>query len=107
MTHRIEVPEEDDRTIANIIGEAIGEASVCWENPGGAGVFDDKRAGEIVDKVLKALKKRDEVLLLQYSEWLDTEGLAATPKEGDERTHDGLVKQFLDEQDETKEVPSE
>jgi hypothetical protein len=31
------------------IAEAIGAATSCWENLGGAGVFDSSRAGQICD----------------------------------------------------------
>lgn len=35
-------------------------------------------------------------LLHQYSEWLDGEGVIIPESELDGRTHDDLVKQFLD-----------
>lgn len=42
-----------------LIGEAIGEASMCWgEMP--TGVFDSTRASKIVDRVVAALEKERE-----------------------------------------------
>lgn len=34
------------------VGEAIGAASMCWETPEGAGVFQSDRASEIVDDLM-------------------------------------------------------
>ena len=47
-----------DTPVDDIIGEAIGAASVCWENPGGAGAFDSERASIIVDEVMAALRQK-------------------------------------------------
>ena len=45
--------EED---LKKVIGEAIGEASMCWsETP--SGVFDSSKASEIVDKVVNLIIK--------------------------------------------------
>lgn len=42
------------KTLKQIIGEAVGEASMCWsERP--TGVFDSERASRIVDKVWNAI----------------------------------------------------
>lgn len=41
--------------IEEFIGQAVGAASVCWENPGGAGVFDADRAKQITEEVLDHL----------------------------------------------------
>lgn len=38
-----------------LIGIAIGEASMCWE-PHPAGVFDSSRAMEIADKLFQDLR---------------------------------------------------
>lgn len=43
--------------LETIIFESLGAASVCWENPDGAGVFDSTRAKEIGDAVLKEIKR--------------------------------------------------
>jgi hypothetical protein len=47
-----------DTPIHQIIGEAVGAASVCWSNPGGAGVFDSERASAIVDAVIDVLQRK-------------------------------------------------
>ena len=45
---------EDD--LRKKLGEAIGEASMCWsETP--KGVFDSERASKIVDKLVTWIKK--------------------------------------------------
>lgn len=41
--------------IEEFVGQAIGAASVCWENPGGAGVFDSTRAAQIADEIMDHL----------------------------------------------------
>jgi len=40
-------------TLEEVIGQAIGAASVCWETPQGAGVFDSTRAKELLDEVVE------------------------------------------------------
>jgi hypothetical protein len=42
------------------IFQALGAASVCWENPGGAGVFDSSRCKEIGDALLAYLDEEKE-----------------------------------------------
>lgn len=42
---------------AELIYTAIGEASTCWSNLSGAGVFDSTRALEIGKKLLADIKK--------------------------------------------------
>jgi len=37
-----------------LIGQAVGAGSVCWENPAGAGVFDSTMAAEVADAVALA-----------------------------------------------------
>lgn len=41
----------ETKTIENLIGEAIGEASMCWD-PRPTGVFESDRASGIVDRIL-------------------------------------------------------
>lgn len=52
------VPEGEEATLEEIVGQAIGAASVCWENPAGAGIFDSKRAA-IVAQALGQWIKND------------------------------------------------
>lgn len=37
----------DVHDLHNAVYQSIGAASVCWENPGGAGVFDSTRAAAL------------------------------------------------------------
>lgn len=41
----------EDVSLAEWIGQAIGAASVCWENPGGAGIFDSAEAARIAESL--------------------------------------------------------
>ena len=47
-----------DKPIHEAIGEAIGAASVCWEHPEGAGVFNVERATEIADELEALLRAK-------------------------------------------------
>jgi hypothetical protein len=38
---------KDVTDIESLIYQAVGAGSVCWENPGGAGVFDDQKARDV------------------------------------------------------------
>jgi hypothetical protein len=38
-----------------LIFTAIGEASMCWANPSGAGVYQDQRATEIGNKLIQGI----------------------------------------------------
>jgi len=42
-----------------IIGIAVGRASMCWENIEGAGIFDDGRAIEVIEDLLTQLELRE------------------------------------------------
>lgn len=46
-----------DQELKEIIGIAIGEASMCWSEPP-KGVFDSTRAIEISNRLLKAFLKK-------------------------------------------------
>jgi len=41
--------------LQRFIGEAVGEASMCWESPEKAGEFDSKHASEIVDRIIERI----------------------------------------------------
>lgn len=43
----------EPETLSEVIGQAVGAASVCWESMEGTGIFDYKRASAIVDEVLQ------------------------------------------------------
>lgn len=44
--------------IDQVIGEAIGRASVCWENMEGTGVFDSDTASQITQEVLDVIHRK-------------------------------------------------
>ena len=43
-----------------LIMKALGEASVCWNNISGAGVFDDERVKEIGEQLYHDLQMLEE-----------------------------------------------
>lgn len=43
------------RTLRQIVGEAIGQATMCWEHIDQAGIFDSERATQIIDDLLDEL----------------------------------------------------
>ena len=62
------VTEEDGSlTLASAVFQALGAASVCWEKPEGAGIFDSTRAREIGDALIWLLAV-DRVLIEAGSE---------------------------------------
>ena len=48
-------PETGRATLAEAVGQALGTASMCWENPAGAGVFDSTACGEVHDGLMAYL----------------------------------------------------
>lgn len=48
-------PFEDCETVTELLGQLVGAASMCWESPEGAGVFDSQRASFLVDSALERL----------------------------------------------------
>ena len=51
-------PDPDDRAERNLVFQALGAASMCWENVSGAGVFDSTRASQIGDNLMSGLRSR-------------------------------------------------
>ncbi len=52
-----------ERTFRDLVGEAIGEASVCWsELP--HGVFNSTRAEELVDIICTAVDRKTQLAAL-------------------------------------------
>lgn len=49
---------EGAESIEEAIGLAIGAASMCWENPAGAGVFDSSRAALLVKQLYEHVQLR-------------------------------------------------
>jgi hypothetical protein len=48
---------DPDLPIEDFIGQAVGAASMCWENPAGAGVFHSERASQIVDEIMQKISE--------------------------------------------------
>lgn len=46
-----------------VVYQAVGAGSVCWENPGGAGIFDSEQAVVVSEHALARLRELDEPLL--------------------------------------------
>jgi hypothetical protein len=42
-------------TPTELLGLLAGAASVCWSNPGGAGVFDSEQASSLIDAAVARL----------------------------------------------------
>lgn len=53
-------PTDPDCGLKTFIGEAVGAASMCWETPEGAGIFDSTRASAIVDAIYERATTRRE-----------------------------------------------
>lgn len=45
-------PSHQPDTLLTVIGQAVGAASVCWEDMSGTGEFESQRARVIVDEVI-------------------------------------------------------
>lgn len=48
----------DDMPVHEAIGQAIGAASVCWENLGGAGVFQSTWAAQVADELEGFIRRK-------------------------------------------------
>jgi hypothetical protein len=48
---------DDVESVDELLGQMVGAASVCWENPGGAGIFDSTEAKKVVDEGLARLEQ--------------------------------------------------
>lgn len=44
-------------TLEEVVGQAVGAASVCWESMEGTGIFQEDRARQIVDDVVGWVNK--------------------------------------------------
>jgi hypothetical protein len=58
----------EEITLVEILYQSLGAASVCWETPEGAGLFDSTRAKEIGEKLTYEV---DRALLLAQTPWAD------------------------------------
>ena len=47
-----------DTPVHEVIGQAVGLASMCWEYPERAGVFDVALASRVVDEVMAILQAK-------------------------------------------------
>lgn len=62
-----------------LIAQAIGAGSMCWENPGGAGEFDSTQAAEVADAAYLRLQKILAGLLSGASGWTVNEFCTCLP----------------------------
>lgn len=46
-------------TLEELVFQALGAASVCWETPEGAGVFDSTRAKAVGDELVARIRERE------------------------------------------------
>jgi hypothetical protein len=51
-------PSCDGMPLSNIVGEALGSASMCWENVSAAGVFDSSRAQWVYEGLMAQINRR-------------------------------------------------
>jgi hypothetical protein len=59
MTGQLIFPEwKIDTPLEEVIGNAIGAGSMCWQYPEKAGVFNDERASQIIDEVVENIRKK-------------------------------------------------
>jgi hypothetical protein len=49
----------DDQPLEEVVFQALGEASACWEDLSGAGMFDSDHAKGIGDELVEWLRRRD------------------------------------------------
>lgn len=45
-----------DTPLEQVIGEAVGAASVCWSNMKNTGLYNTERASQIVDEVVANIR---------------------------------------------------
>lgn len=50
-------------TLESAVYQAIGAASVCWENMSGTGIFDDTRARAIAEALLEQIRLEQPLIL--------------------------------------------
>lgn len=48
---------KDAKSVEEVVFQAIGAGSVCWENPGGAGIFDSTEAKKVGDEAMERLRE--------------------------------------------------
>ena len=60
--------EGEPLTIEEAVGQALGAASVCWENMEGTGVFDDQLAKAIYDALLAEIRRNPRTAQVEASE---------------------------------------
>lgn len=60
--------DEGPISLSEAVGQALGSASVCWENPAGAGTFDSTRCGEIYEWLMAYLSDWGDEIRKQANE---------------------------------------
>jgi hypothetical protein len=74
MPNRFDEAENLDQLVHMV----VGAASVCWENPGGAGVFDDSLAIKVANDGIERIKQLYEETVKCLSCEQDTLKMEAT-----------------------------
>lgn len=70
----------EDLPLNEWVGQALGSASMCWANPGGAGEFDSVRCAQILDAVMAHLNAViDQVIAGTTRAVAPVEGRRVTP----------------------------
>lgn len=58
QSFEFQVQENEKLTLQNAVFQALGAASVCWETPEGAGVFQSDRAKAIGDALVEFIRSQ-------------------------------------------------
>jgi hypothetical protein len=74
-------------SLTEAVGQSLGAASACWENPAGAGVFDSTRCGEIHEWLMAYLSDWADEIRKQANEATAAKARASTIRRRD--TPDG------------------
>lgn len=79
-------PETGRATLAEAVGQALGTASMCWEDPAGAGVFDSSACTRVYDGLMAYLSDWADEHRKQANDAPDAARLAAEQTEETEET---------------------
>jgi hypothetical protein len=60
--------EEDGLKLEEVLGQALGAASMCWDHPDRAGIFNSRRAKEIYVRLYAEVRRFQR---LETKEWRD------------------------------------
>lgn len=57
-------------TFRELVGEAIGEASMCWE-PRPAGMFESDRASKLIDRICEAVTQQADMTFQEHAKFVE------------------------------------